>query len=528
MTKQKNEKLNEILKEIYLIDPSLKKEEEKIRSLIEKMINTQPESKINEEFVASLKERVFTEIDNIKNKKEVKVFFWQKLTYVSAGAAIVILLSLLVFPALIDRDFKSEKDERIAMLSERAFGDLNVELSQREDSNNIESMTERAEDSIMGLGATSDSMPSQAEDISIMPYPVEQKNYRYVYEGNLLDEINLSEISDLVYKREIDDNLSRQVANRLSSTPNLPINLNNFSQKEVRHISINEEKDYGYSISFNLANNTLSIYSNWQQWPQPYKDCYDRGCIEDLQLGASDMLSENQLISIANNFVNNYEIDLRNYGSAQVSKESIKRITNLENNPEHNYPQEASIIYPLIINNKEVVDNYGKLEGINVSINIRERKVSSVHNINYSSLLSSSYDLIDNLENIDPLLTRGGLSPDMFYRNELEEIKINLGDPKILLVRTWTTSYDISRGSSEIFLPALVFPIKEMPNEYFHRQHVVIPLTKEVFKTSLEKLDNQGPDNYDIIDMPRIQPDQPIMDQREEPEERNFEIMPID
>ncbi len=528
MTKQKEEKLNEILKEIYLIDPSLKKEEEKIRSLIENMISAQPEAKINEEFVASLKEKIFAEIDNMETKKGTKILFWHKLTYVSAGAVVVILFSFLVLPNLVDRDFKIGGDKSIALLDERAFGDLNVELSERNAGDSIEAMTgERAGDSVMGLGTSSDSMPSQVEDISIMPYPVEQKNYVYTYKGNLLDEISLSEISSLVYKREIENNSARQVASRLSTTPNLPINLNNFSQKEVRHININEERDYGYSISLNLANNTLSIYSNWQKWPQPYKDCYDRECIEDLKLGASDMLSESQLISIANNFVNDYEVDLSNYAPAHVSNETIARITNLENNPEHNYPQEASVIYPLIINNKEVVDNYGKKEGIQVSINIRERKVSSVYNINYSNLVSSSYNLIDNLENIKPLLLRGGLSPDIYRQNNLEEIEIELDEPRISLVRTWIPSSDTNRGSTEIFIPSLVFPIKEIPNEYFYRQQVVVPLTKEVFEKSLEKLDNQRPGDYDILPMPRIEPDMPRID-IEESSEGQYRIMPIE
>ncbi len=528
MTKQKHEKLNEILKEIYLIDPSLKKEEEKLRALIENMISTQPEAKINDEFVANLKERIFTEIDNMESKKEPKILFWQKLTYVSVGAAVVILLSLLVFPNIINREFVSERDESIALLDERAFGDLNVELSESDTGDSIESMAgQRTDDAVMGLGADSDSMPSQVEDISIMPYPIEQKNYIYTYKGNLLEEINLSEISDLVYKREIENSSARQAASRLSATPNLPINLNNFSHKEVRHININEEKDFGYSISLNLANNTLSIYSNWQKWPQPYRDCYDRDCIESLNLGASDMLSEDQLISIANNFVNDYEIDLNDYGAAQVSEETIRRITNPENNPEHNYPQEASVVYPLIINNKEVVDSYGKKEGIQVAVNIREGKVSSVYNINYSNLLSSSYSLIDNLENINTLLSRGGLSPDIYRHNDLEEVEIVLDDPKISLVRTWMPSTDASRGSTEIFIPSLVFPIIETPNQYFHRQQVVIPLTKEVFEASLERLENQGPSDYDILPMPRIEPDMPRVD-IEEDSDNQYRILPIE
>lgn len=528
MNKQTSIKVQKILEDIYLIDSSLKKEEEKIKSLIEEMIENEPEIKLNQEFVNRLKEKVFTEIENLEKKDEKKVFFWQKLSYVSAGAAIVILLAVFLFPNFILNDFKKDSSQKISVLEERAFGSLDIDLRQS-DSGEMEAEIADDSTSVLGLGETAEDMPSQVDDISIMPHPiVEQKNYHYVYEGEKLEEINLDDISNLVYSRVSDNRLANQGARVLSSFSGLPISLDNFSQKELKHFNMVEEKPYGYSLSVNLGNNTISVYSNWQNWPQPYKDCYDRECLDSLKLDRADMLSEGQLISIANEFIANYNVDLKNHSQALISEQTLERINNPENNPDHSYPEQAQIVYPLIIDDKVVVDNNGNPEGIKVGINIREEMVSSlVYNINSSNLVSSPYKLIDNLDEINPLLKRGGINPHFYRQSENNSIEVKLSDPEIALVRTWLPSLD-KQSSSEIFLPALVFPISEKPDQYFNRQNIVIPLIEEVFRNSLKKIEERTGNDVEILPMPRIAPDQEPENAREIQKDDVYRIMPIE
>ncbi len=506
-----NKKMQEILKDLYLIDPSLKKEEEKIISIIEDIMENQPNIELNQDFVTQLKEKVFLEIESLENKNKFSIFSWQKLLYVSSASVLVILLSVLtVSNFILPTEKKLKKDSNIIALNERAFG--NLSLSLEEERSSQETSLSQADDMVLGLGSASESMASSG-DVSIMPYPIEQNNYKYIYKGDFLDNLDLSSVSSLVYKRDSDDYFSRLFARNVKSVSGLPIDLGNFSQTKLQHFNLEENKDYGYSVAVNLSNNSISIYSNWQHWPQPYKDCYDERCIESLRLKEGDMLFDSELISIAHNFINKYKISLNDYGPVEINKENYK------NN--NYYPEQISLIYPLLINGKEVYSSHGGKDGLQIDINIREKKVSSLNNLTFSSLKSSSYQLIDSTNRINDLIEKGGLYPDYYRGSQENYIEVELKEPIIALVKTWVSSPD-RNTSSEIFIPSLIFKVKERPNEYFHRQNVIVPLVKEVFEDSLEKLNNQFFHDVEILPMPRV------IDAPEIEDDGMFRIMPIE
>ncbi len=510
-----NKKMQEILRDLYLIDPSLKKEEEKIISIIEDIMENQPNIELNQDFVTQLKEKVFLEIESLENKNKFSIFSWQKLLYVSSASVLVILLSVLtVANFILPNEKKLKKDSDIIALNERAFGNLSISLE--EGRNDLESSLSQSDDMVLGLGSAGESVIVSG-DVSIMPYPVEQNNYKYVYNGEALDNLDLSSVSSLVYKRDNDDYFSRIFANNIKSISNLPIDLRNFTQTKLQHFNLEENKDYGYSVAVNLSNNSISIYSNWQYWPQPYKDCYDEICIENLRLNESDMLPDSELISIAQDFIDKYKINLDSYGPVEINKEAYK------NN--NYYPEQISLVYPLVINDKEVYSSHGGKNGLQISINIRERKVSSLNNLNFSNLKSSSYQLIDNTNRMNDLIERGGLNPDYYRSLQDNFIELELEEPVIALVKTWISSPD-KNTSSELFIPSLIFKIKERPNEYFHRQNVIIPLVEEIYNDSLNNIDKPIPEYFDILPVRDMQMDMPRVDV-EENDEGQFRIMPI-
>lgn len=529
MEKQTSTKVQTILEDLYLIDPALRQKEDKLISVIEEIIKSEPDIKINQAFVDHLRERLFTEIRELEEKKPKLInlsFYFKNIAYASMGAA-VILLIVFIYPAYLDKG-QEDKPGLIA-LGDRAFGSLQLDFSSQS-VGELGATKDRMEmgTDVLGLGAA-DSSAMIGSDTIFIPRPIETKQYQYVYRGEALNELDLNSVSSLVYRRVIDKNLARRSANTLATIGGLPINLNSFSEKELIHFNFNQEKDFGYSVAVNLANNTLSVFDNWSTWPQPYQDCYDEDCLASLRLGADDMLTDNQLISLANNFIENYGVDLSNYSSPRVSAQS--KLTLLREASDNNYyPEYMTVIYPLLIDNQKVFDSHGIEEGLQISVNLREKRVSGLSNLNFSSYQSSSYELINDLNKINPLLERGGLYPDYRYTDG-ELIEVELADPQIALVKTWLPSAD-KRSSYELFLPGLIFPVKETPNEYFYRQAVIIPLVEEVFQDSLSNLKNMtGQREAEILPMPRIIPDQ-IVDWPTEPEpardDDNYRIMPIE
>lgn len=511
--------MQEILKDLYLIDPSLKKDEEKIISIIEDLIKNEPNIELNQDFVAKLKEEIFLEVEKMENEKKVNLFSWQNIIYVSSSAVFVIILSFFVFSNFL-LPTKETETPLIIALNERAFGDLII--SSKESRSGQDVSLSEGDNMVLGLGSASDLVEVSGE-FSIIPYPIEQNNYVYVYNGDFLDNLDLSSVSNLVYKRDVNNNFARVFANSIKSVTGLPLNLNSFNQAELQHFNIIENKEYGYSVAVNLINNSISIYSYWQNWPQPYRDCYDEFCIESLRLNEGDMLSDSQLVLIANNFINNHNVNLNNYGPAEIINDHFL-IKSSENNY---YPEQISLVYPLIINDQHVYSSHGGKDGLQLSINIREKRVSSLSNLNFSNIKSSSYPLISDTKKINELLKRGGLYPD-YYRSQENIIEVELVDPKIALVKTWLASSD--RGESvEIYIPSIIFQIKERPSEYFNRQNVIIPLVKEIFEDSLEKI-NYHIDNYvDILPIPRIIDEPQIERDLPEVEDNDlFRIQPIE
>lgn len=525
MNKEQNSKIKNILDEIYLIDPSLRKKEEQLIGIINKVIEAEPKIEINQSFIDNLKQKIFVKIEEENRNKNKKIDFnlyFKRFAYSFSAVAMVILLTIFIS---LNYSNKTDKDYRITSLGEKAFGDLNINFSQSLNNDNLEG--------VLGLGASEDMSVTSLDSIS-RPQMIEINQYKYVYQGDFLDNFDLSTVSSLVYRRVVNKNISRQAANNLSSiSSNLPINLNSFNNKELVHFNFNEEKDYGYSVAVNLGDNTLSIFNNWSTWPQPYQDCYNTDCLEALRLKEADMLSENELIDLANNFIQKYGIDLSFYSKPEINYQSEVSILRAEYSSNYHYPEYMSVTYPLMINNQEVFNNQGNKEGVEISINLREKKVSGLSNLNFSNYQSATYDLIDNLDKVNKLINRGGLNPDYLYQ-QTKLIEVELDDPSIALVKTWLSSPDF-KEHYELFIPCLIFPIKEKPNQFFYRQAVIIPLTKEIFENSLkqaEEMINNEKNNPEILPIPIILPDRNedllINPEEESANDNLYRILPID
>ena len=86
----KEETLNQILKELFVIDPSLREKEEDLRRMIKKIIISQPDVSIDEQFVTKLrrdllqteiKQGFFQQILNMKNSSQLSESTYQKVNY---------------------------------------------------------------------------------------------------------------------------------------------------------------------------------------------------------------------------------------------------------------------------------------------------------------------------------------------------------------------------------------------------------------------------------------------------------------
>ena len=131
-----NNKIKEILNDLYALDTTLCEHEDKIIKIIEEYIKAKPDTKFDEKFMLKLRKEIMEKAEAIgRENKILKKSFWVNLpfyyryAYIAVGAVIVLSL-LFVFPYILNiNEVKKlafapsiNLDKGILNLKEKAFG----------------------------------------------------------------------------------------------------------------------------------------------------------------------------------------------------------------------------------------------------------------------------------------------------------------------------------------------------------------------------------------------------------------------
>jgi hypothetical protein len=324
----------------------------------------------------------------------------------------------------------------------------------------------------IGLGddirgeSTRDSMEPAVPDIGIMPI-IQPIKYNYVYTGpeipNIPENMN-------VYRRTKPDLRKEFVPNLNQSS--LLFDARKIEDVKIDNLNIKEDKDYGYSFYLNLKDASFSINKNWEKWPQDKN--YQR-------IEINEVLSDQEILDISERFLNYYGINLSNYKEGSVQKNWMRSYLLSENKDSFYIPETVSVTYPLTINEMVVYGGQGNEYGLTLSIDMRERKVTSLYNLYYHQFEASSYPTTGNLENIlDKLNSRNSY----LENEEIDIIEIEIGEPKLGLLKSWHYDENITE-SYNIYVPAYIFPvISESKPSYFNQENIVVPVIEDFFRAN--------------------------------------------
>jgi len=437
-----NKQIKQILKDVYLIDQSLKVHEDALIKIIQKLLRSKPESKIDERFVQELRIKIVERIKLLNNiKPQTNMFntlFNKKLTYALGG--IVVVACVLIITNL------SQENGKLAInnLGENAFGELSFSQQVQDPE-----ATGRGGESFAG------------QDIGMVS--PEMVNYNFIYTG---DDFELSDGQITVYKTLKGDSLNRALSS-ITKNINLDVlDLNKFQNLKIGNVEISEDRDFGYNIYIDSRQNSLSINMNWEKWPR-----------EEFDVSA-EMLADEELLSIADRFLSEYSINMDMYEKGEVMNieggiRGAERLGVIYEN--------VSIIYPLKIDNQIVYDQGGQKYGMNVSVNLRHKRVANVYGIIINAFESSQYAKETNKDKIITFAENGGLFKSYIYPDTTRTLDLELGTPEISLVRMWMPSEN-KMDTAEILVPSLVFPVITEISEqtYFYRTNIVVPLVGEL------------------------------------------------
>ncbi|PLX24801.1 hypothetical protein C0580_03985 [Candidatus Parcubacteria bacterium] len=469
-----NENIKNILEDIYSIDDSLRKHEKDLIKIIKTLLAAKPKAKYDEAFRQELRAELlekFAELEEKQSKGFLKINFklMNKLPYAIGG----LILGMLVLLPFVSKDnilpggkqINIGLESEIAKLSSNnAFGKINSDSDA-----SLAARNAATEETVAGFGGGGSMTAYEKSMISsVMPAPMQ---YSYIYEG---EDISLDDELLPVLKKVKGTEAQKSLAKILQNADFENIQMTSFSNSHLRNFQISEEEEYGYTLYVDLHEGMMSIMENWEMWPQP----------EVMQTLSPNQVPDDQtLLNIANKFLQEKKIDTSQYGQPHIDDNwRMYYDQRLAEGLDYYVPESIGVIYPQMVDGQMVYDEWGNPHGMNVTVNIRYNRVSSVHNISTQKYQSSDYDMETDVNKIIKLAEQGGSYT--YYQDEnAQNFEIKLGTPTYSYVQIW--QHD-GRTSNQLFVPALIFPVTEKPdNEYFFKENVVVPLAKDMVEQRL-------------------------------------------
>ena len=325
---------------------------------------------------------------------------------------------------------------------------------------------------------------AQADKMMILPY----YGYRYEYVG---DDLNLTESEGAVYRRIKGDGQSGRILAGLVSGLNFPdVNLSSFANLRATNLSLMEDKNLGLMITLDFNEDAVFISENWEKWRiMERENCGgDQACWDKWRIKIEDVPADNSLVAKANSFLSRHRINLDNYGDPIVDNNWREMYVQSPDKNNFYIPEYASVVYPLMINEKPVRDQSGSFSGLRVTINLLHDAVSGLSGLSPFRYESSLYKLEDNAKNILAAAEKGGWNRGWF--NGSENIRtLQLGTPEKSLVQIW--HYKNGRHN-ELMVPALVFPVLNQPEDgtYYGSKFVTVPLVAEMLQEMNDEQNN--------------------------------------
>ncbi len=468
MTNANNNEINRIVGELISLEPELNDKKDQLRELVSKLLEAKPNVKVDDRFVTRLRRELLAE-DSALLAAPIANFnqFLTKLKYVLGGSAVMAVLVLIaVFATATGKDGAPRQtvsnllaqravETGIDELKPNAFG----QLSQV---SGVQDKTLAAPGVGLGSAVMSASVDEAAADeprpISIgMPAP-EYQPAKLSYQG---DEISAPPEQLPVYRRIKDLNLSA-LNSAVAGQDNGLVDLSNFRNLNVQSISL-RDKQQGIWVNLSPRDATADI-------------SVENNIMPERQV---DPMSDDELIKLANDALNQYGIDRSDYASPVVNY-SWKNYA-VREAEERGFSMHINVVYPLEFPEGEVINYDGSPHGLSVMVNAAERKVTNISMITVQKYESSGYAAETDTAKLIAYAERGGRS-GTFYLPEEKTQNLVLGTPtRHYMIQH---QYDADSGTTnELYVPALYFPVEpESDADFYYPKFIVVPLIKDLLK----------------------------------------------
>lgn len=484
--------ISNILKELYELDPELKKKEKELVKLITAMTLNRPETGFDVNFARKLKSQLLG-AEKQSHSNFIFQFNFMKKAYLGLGVAMVALAAIAIVAVVYQNEIQLPKGEMIfqngiTRLPAGAFGSLGSLSTNTSGTGNSTESTGAAKTMssavAYGRGGGGGGVASQGmiADSKIVP-PYEYTKLKYIYKG---EEVKLEKDKMEVFKR-LKGGINYSSMTSLIKGMNLGLlDLKKFQNAKVQNINIIEDRDLGYNISVDFRENNIFISENWDKWRDPEREsCQSTECFDKYRIKIENVPADEEIISLANKFMKDKGIDISKYGDPIVNNDWRRDYEKYEEKNNFYIPEVITVTYPMKINDIEIKDQSGNPHGIFVSVNIGKMAVTGASNIRPANFESSEYTTENDWNRVLDAAISGGYNKQYDPEGGTAKfVEIGLGTPTL----DYIVIYDYSKGTSEeTFIPAMVFPVQsETTQTYWVPKNIIVPLPKEMLDNLLK------------------------------------------
>lgn len=462
--------INDILEELYALDPDLREKESEIQKIIERMIKNRPEIQIDESFRNELRHKIMLEIEREMSRQNAPKYWWSWIPV--AGA-----LSLCLIAGVWIINGRESGDSATLLSFQNTVREVGQEWLGTIELAPQAQTTARPQSGGGGGGGSlgnADAVSSKmmAPDAMIYP-PVDMPVYNYTYDG----KIELPEAELPVYRKEsvpFNSSDTRAIVRNLAIRD---IDTGAFENLGLSNLTLTEDRDYGYMLNIDFLNGTINMYQNYLKWPQPV--CDQNGCTPLPKITESDIPADSVIIAEGQKFIQKYRIDMSAYGAPQVdSSWRIWYARSAEMGGEQMIPDMYTVTYPLLLDGKTIYQEGGSYKGLTLNYDIRTKRITGLYGIEKSTLNRSSYKTIQDLTLIQDMIKNGGryINTDTSANAGRKVVNITLGEPTLgyaHIFGEWKNG-----KTTEYLVPAYIFPVKNPPKEGYTPSTIVIPLVE--------------------------------------------------
>lgn len=330
-------------------------------------------------------------------------------------------------------------------------------------------------------------MAAPMSDTSIVP-PYGDA-FRFVYEGDKLGDLTNMQPVMKRLKPQQDETLVSRIVQMFSFGL---VDMSKFGSARIQNFSFLEDKEYGMGINVDLNYGSVNIYQNYEKWPQVEYRCDESYCGSYPKIKKEDVPTDAEAIAIADQFIKEYQVSLEGYGQPKVYDYGNNWRILYEQATDKStfaFPESVNIVYPLTLEGKEVLDEGGNPTGIYITIDIRSRKVSNLYGLETKQFERSNYIGVTDKSRLMKVAERGGYH-NAIYDGASRVVNLHLDTPTVEMVKIWYTT-DYTKPGQDLYVPALVFPIKDWEKNNYWRKNVIVPLVQDI-------LDNENPGGQPI------------------------------